>query len=155
MIRSRTRPGSFVSIFLCESEPREDPARTSGMHKAFLAFAALLPVAASAASSPPLGLWARGDGKAIVLISLCGSSICATNTWIKPGVEDEKVGDRLILKVAPVGASSFVGEAYDPQRNLNFKFQMEATSQAMTTRGCMLAGLLCKSMNWTRHQAAQ
>ncbi|MGO9419972.1 MAG: hypothetical protein ACLP25_11855, partial [Roseiarcus sp.] len=57
--------------------------------------------AAAAATSSPIGDWARGDGKAWVRIEPCGQKLCAINTWIRPGVTDEKVGDRLVLDVSP------------------------------------------------------
>jgi uncharacterized protein (DUF2147 family) len=106
------------------------------------------PALASEASL--LGLWSRGDGKALVRIEKCGSAFCAVNTWIRPDVSDEKVGDKLVLRVAAEGASRFAGEAWDPQRKTGFRIRIETAAQTMTTSGCMLAGLLCKDMNWSR-----
>lgn len=121
--------------------------------KAFLAVtgaAAVLAIQPAAAQAPK-GTWARGDGKARVVIRPCGDNICAVNTWIKnPKTQDEKVGDRLVLKVKPVQAGLYKGTAYDPQRNLNMKFQMKVNGNRMTTSGCVLGGLLCKSMAWRR-----
>ena len=42
----------------------------------------------SATAADINGNWARGDGKAKVLIAPCGEKICATNTWIKPGTQN-------------------------------------------------------------------
>jgi uncharacterized protein (DUF2147 family) len=110
--------------------------------------------AAAAATSSPIGDWARGDGKAWVRIEPCGQKLCAINTWIRPGVTDEKVGDRLVLDVSPAGPSAFKGEAWDPQRRASFSFRMDVGERTMTTHGCVLAGLLCKDMGWTRRDAA-
>jgi len=120
--------------------------------------AALLGVvtlAGAAAAQPPspLGDWARGDGKARVRVELCGQELCAVNTWIRPGVTDEKVGDMLVMYVSPAGASAFTGEAWDPQRRLTFSMRLAVGERTMTTHGCMLAGLLCKDMDWIRLDA--
>ncbi|MDE2362174.1 MAG: DUF2147 domain-containing protein [Hyphomicrobiales bacterium] len=125
------------------------------MWKTFCLAAALLAATIARANpNAPLGSWARGDGKAVVRIAPCGADLCATNTWIRPGTEDEKVGDYLVLKVKPTG-EALAGEAYDPQRRLSFRFSMNVAARTMTTRGCMLAGLVCKTMNWTRRDGAQ
>lgn len=96
------------------------------------------------------GNWARGDGKARVRIAGCGADICATNTWIKPGTEDEKAGDVLVLKVSKVSADSYSGSAFDPQRDRTYKIILDVGDSTMTTRGCVLGGLLCKDVGWTR-----
>lgn len=118
--------------------------------KAFLPGVGLVlffPAAASAAS--PFGLWARGDGNARVRIAQCGSSLCAINTWIRnPG--SEKVGDRLVMRVKKVADRVWKGTAYDPQRKLNMSLQMNIAPRSMTTNGCLLGGLLCRSTRWTR-----
>lgn len=121
------------------------------MSLAFCMVALSAGVAAAAAdSASPLGDWSRGDGNARVRIEPCGQKLCAINTWIRPGVGDEKVGDRLVLDVAPAGPSAFKGKAFDPKRNLTFNFHMDVGERSMTTRGCVVAGLVCKGMNWTR-----
>ncbi len=53
------------------------------------------------------------------------------------------------MKVSGDG-SSMSGTAYDPQRKLNYNLEINVGSQSMQTRGCVLAGIVCKSINWTR-----
>jgi uncharacterized protein (DUF2147 family) len=96
------------------------------------------------------GQWARGDGNAKVRIAPCGSNICATNTWIKPGTPSEKAGDILTMTIKPVSDGGYSGTAFDPQRNLTYKISVSVKGDTMTTRGCVLAGLLCKDVNWSR-----
>jgi uncharacterized protein (DUF2147 family) len=96
------------------------------------------------------GQWARGDGNAKVRIAPCGSNICATNTWIKPGTPSEKAGDILTMTIKPVSDGGYSGTAFDPQRNLTYKISVNVKGDTMTTRGCVLAGLLCKDVNWAR-----
>jgi uncharacterized protein (DUF2147 family) len=97
-----------------------------------------------------LGRWARGDGKARINVAPCGGSICATNTWVKAGTPHEKTGDKLIMRVKSSGPQKWSGTAFDPQRNLHYSMYIRLASNSMTSEGCMLAGLLCRHMSWTR-----
>ncbi|MDH6296156.1 Uncharacterized conserved protein, DUF2147 family [Agrobacterium fabrum] len=112
----------------------------------------LLPtlVGLSAAAGEIDGNWARGDGKAKVVIAPCGEKICATNTWIKPGTPKEKTGDRLIMDIKQSEAGSYSGTAFDPQRDKSYKITVTVAGNNMTTKGCIVAGLLCKGISWTR-----
>ncbi|MBP8937186.1 DUF2147 domain-containing protein [Agrobacterium genomosp. 3] len=107
-------------------------------------------VASSATAADIDGNWARGDGQAKVLIAPCGENICATNTWIKPGTPKEKAGDRLIMDIKQTEAGSYSGTAFDPQRDKSYRITVTINSNGMTTKGCIVAGLLCKGINWTR-----
>jgi uncharacterized protein (DUF2147 family) len=114
---------------------------------------ALLVGAASAAfaSDPPfLGNWARGDGKTHIRVERCGDEVCALNTWVRSGVSGEKIGDRLTLKIAPAGAAGWSGNAFDPQRNQTYTMVLHVADNRMTTDGCAMGGLMCRSMSWTR-----
>ncbi len=105
---------------------------------------------ALAAQAPYLGDWARADGKTRIHVAPCGASVCARNTWVRHGVSGERVGDRLILKVKPAGAGRWSGKAYDPQRRQNYAINVRVANRHMTTRGCVMAGLVCESMGWNR-----
>lgn len=112
-----------------------------------LSFAASSPVSAS--NDGIVGNWARGDGNARVRIAPCGEALCAINTWIRDPASDEHVGDRLVMKVSGSG-SSMAGTAYDPQRKLSYSLEINYGQSSMQTRGCVLAGIVCKSISWTR-----
>ena len=115
---------------------------------------AFAPGLASAASEggSPMGAWARGDGGTKVKVAPCGQNICATNTWIKPGNKSEKVGDVLVMKVKDNGSGAYKGTAFDRQRNMNFKMTLTVAGNNMTTRGCVLGGVICKNVSWTKIQ---
>ena len=106
------------------------------------------PVAAK--SHSPYGLWACGDGNARVRFERCGPALCAVNEWVRPRSGDEKAGDQLVLNVAPAGPDVLAGEAFDPQRDAIYAIRVEAGERRMRTQGCILAGMLCKTMDWTR-----
>lgn len=105
---------------------------------------------APAQADSPMGQWARGDGNAKVRIAKCGANICATNIWIKPGTPSEKAGDVLVMTVKPVSDSQYAGSAYDPQRKMSYKITLILTGNSMTTKGCLLGGLLCKGVSWKK-----
>ena len=119
-----------------------------------VALAALASIGASSVSlarEPPyIGIWARADGKAKIYVAHCGAEVCARVTWVRHDVSGEKVGDRLVLDVKPSGAGRWSGNAFDPQRHRTYTIGVRATETHMTTRGCMMGGLMCQSMNWSR-----
>jgi uncharacterized protein (DUF2147 family) len=109
-----------------------------------------LGLATSAAAGDMNGQWARGDGNAKVQVAPCGSDVCATNTWIKPGTPKEKAGDKLVMTIKPVSDDEYSGTAFDPQRDLTYKITVTVNGDKMTTKGCVLAGIICKGVEWTR-----
>lgn len=115
-----------------------------------LVLSAGLVVTAAAAESRLDGVWARGDGNAKVRLEPCGPDVCAVNTWIKPGTPSEKAGDKLVMSVKPGGNGTFEGTAFDPQRNLSYNISVNVNGDRMVTKGCVLAGIICKDVSWTR-----
>ena len=111
---------------------------------------ALVALAAPASADDLKGEWARGDGLVRSRIAPCGASICATNTWTKNPQGDEKVGDRLVMDMHETSHDHWTGSAFDPQRNRTYSMQLSVEGDRMTTRGCVLGGLLCRSVDWTR-----
>lgn len=119
-----------------------------------LAIASMLTMAApiTALAADPSGVWLRGDGNARVRIAPCGGNICATNLWIKDTSKGEAAGDVLILRVKADAAGRYAGSAYDPKRKLNYSMKMSVASKELKTTGCIVGGLLCKTVSWTRVQ---
>ena len=113
--------------------------------------ASLAAAPAPAASDATLfGLWARGDGKAKVKVERCGDNICAVNTWVREGTKGEKAGDILVMSVRPDDSGGWSGTAFDRQRDLTYRMTLKVDDKRMTTEGCVLAGVICKEMGWTR-----
>ena len=113
-------------------------------------FAALIAASPSVAAQDITGIWNRGDGNARVSVTRCGQAFCATNIWIRDPSSGEKVGHVLVMNVKPENNAMLTGTAYDPQRKLNLSTSVSVNGDQMTTQGCVLAGLICKSMSWTR-----
>jgi uncharacterized protein (DUF2147 family) len=121
------------------------------MHRTIvLLLAMLLPQLAFAnAMSDARGVWMRGDGNARVRIAPCGQNLCATNLWIRDTSKGENVGDRLVMTLKPVSDSTLKGTAYDAKRGLTYSMTLKVAGKRLTTRGCIIGGLICKDVNWT------
>ena len=118
-----------------------------------IALLAAIPILASAQGGPDIsGNWTRSDGTVRMSVVSCGNQICATNTWIKDPNSGEAVGDKLIMTLAPHGTSVLAGSAYDVRRAASYSVQISVQNDQMQTRGCMLVGVVCKSLNWIRAQ---
>ena len=96
------------------------------------------------------GAWSRTDGSLRIAIEACGERFCAVNTWTKDPGNGEAVGDRLVMTLQPRDPVRLAGEAFDEKRGLKYTMLISVGQDAMTTQGCVLAGIVCKTMNWTR-----
>ena len=123
-------------------------ARSVALVGALLTGLAAMP--AGAVQPDPLGLWSRSDGNAKVRIDRCGAHFCATNTWIRDSSKGESVGDVLIMKVKQGQGAVLTGTAYDPKRKLSYSMRISGSANALSTRGCIVGGLICKTVSWTR-----
>jgi uncharacterized protein (DUF2147 family) len=111
-------------------------------------------LAAAEADGPDIaGDWLRNDGSARIHVASCGPQMCATNTWIKDETSGEFVGDRLVMTLRPQGTSRLVGAAFDVRRNMIYSVQISINNgDSMRTHGCLVEGIVCKTMSWTRTQ---
>lgn len=91
----------------------------------------------------------RDDGNARVRFAPCGSKLCATNLWIRDTSKGEDVGDRLVMSLDRKSGTKLVGTAYDPKRDKTYAVTVIVGRNQLTTRGCILGGLLCRDVTWT------
>ena len=96
------------------------------------------------------GAWSRTDGGSRIAIEQCGERFCAVNTWIKDPSGGEEVGDRMILTLQPSDPARLTGEAFDVKRKVKYTMLISVAEEAMTTQGCVLSGIVCKTMKWVR-----
>jgi uncharacterized protein (DUF2147 family) len=96
------------------------------------------------------GVWMRDDGNARVRIAPCGDKTCATNLWIGDTSKGEAPGDRLVMTLKRSSDTEFSGDAYDPKRGMTYSVDITIGNQAMTTRGCILVRLVCKTIRWAQ-----
>jgi uncharacterized protein (DUF2147 family) len=106
-----------------------------------------------AGAAPENGLtgnWARDDGEVQMVIAPCGGALCATNTAVKDPSGEQRVGDRLVLKLNSLSSSVFQGQAYDVRRQRTYKITITVQGPTLRTTACVLLGIVCKSADWTR-----
>lgn len=115
-----------------------------------------LSVAALALASPAFaeevsGTWLRDSGASKVRFAPCGDAVCGHIVWIKPGTDTPaKVGQRIFFGMKPAGANAWNGSALNPEDGKTYTGKMSLAGATLTTQGCAMGGLICKSTSWTR-----
>ncbi len=117
-----------------------------------LATAAML----SALSTPVFsqdvtGTWMRENGESRVRFSKCGDTLCGTVVWLKNQADTKsKVGLRVFFDMVPNGDNTWNGKAFNPEDAKTYTGKMTLSGNTLTTQGCVIGGLFCRSVNWTR-----
>jgi uncharacterized protein (DUF2147 family) len=96
------------------------------------------------------GVWLRSEGTSRVKIASCGAALCGTVVWLQKTDGPGKVGQRVFFDMKPAGAGTWEGSAFNPEDGRTYSGKMEVSGNALTTTGCALGGLICKSVNWSR-----
>ncbi|QLP96248.1 MAG: DUF2147 domain-containing protein [Rhodoblastus sp.] len=121
------------------------------MTKAMLLAAALSALAGAATAAEATGNWMRSDGAAKVRISPCGDALCGSISWLKDPEESKgRVGQRVFFDMKPDGANAWAGKAFNPEDGKTYTGKMSLSGDSLTTKGCALGGLICKSVSWRR-----
>lgn len=117
------------------------------------ALAALIAVgaAAGAQAGDATGTWLRADGTSKVRFSPCGGALCGTIAWLKnPADSKGKVGQRVFFDMKPNGDNAWSGSAFNPEDGKTYTGKMTLSGNSLTTKGCVLGGIICKSVSWSR-----
>lgn len=117
-----------------------------------LALSALTLATAPALAGDPSGTWLRETGASHVKIAPCGGgAYCGSLSWLKPGVETPaKVGQRIFYDMKPDGTDTWKGSAFNPEDGKTYSGKMSLSGNTLTTAGCVMGGMICKSSTWTR-----
>ena len=112
---------------------------------------ALLLTTAPSLADEVLGTWLRDNGALKVEFEPCGDAVCGNVVWLKPGSESKaKVGQRLFFDMHPDGINSWTGKAAAPDDGSIYSGKMSIEGATLSTSGCIVGGLICKSANWKR-----
>jgi uncharacterized protein (DUF2147 family) len=116
-----------------------------------LASAALLAVSAVGAYAGDVkGDWMRTDGKAKVRFASCGDAVCGSISWLRDPNDPGKVGQQVFFDMKPRGENIWAGSAFNPEDGKTYSGKMTLSGDRLVTAGCVLGGLICKSLSWTR-----
>ena len=109
----------------------------------------LAPMGAARAEDPT-GLWLRDNGRSQIRVAPCGGALCGTVAWLKDTGGPGHVGQRVLYGMFPNGDSAWSGQAFNPEDGKSYNGTMAVSGNRLTTSGCALGGLICKSVSWTR-----
>ena len=117
-----------------------------------LGFCFSLVLAASPALADDVtGVWLRESGASKVKFAPCGGAICGTLVWIKEGTDTPaKVGQRLFSNMKSTGPNAWAGSYSNPDDGKTYDAKMTLSGGTLTTSGCALGGVICRSSTWTR-----
>jgi uncharacterized protein (DUF2147 family) len=108
--------------------------------------------AAPACADDVSGTWLRETGLSKVKFGPCGGgAVCGNLVWLKPGVETPaKVGQRLFFDMKSTGPNSWSGSYSNPDDGKTYAAKMSLSGGTLTTEGCAMGGMICRSSTWTR-----
>ncbi len=120
------------------------------MRRALLAGLAVLTTSAALAGDVT-GEWTRDDGAAKVRFSTCGGgAVCGFIAWKKDPNGPAKIGEEVFFDMKPNGPDAWSGAAFNPEDGKRYSGKLALSGDHLTTAGCVLGGLICKSFGWTR-----
>jgi uncharacterized protein (DUF2147 family) len=115
-----------------------------------LTLAAGLAALSTPALADATGTWLRDNGNSRVRIASCGANLCGTIVWLQDPSGPAKVGQRVFFDMAPNGANKWSGKAFNPEDGKTYSGTMSVSGNNLTTAGCVLGGMICRSVNWRR-----
>lgn len=96
------------------------------------------------------GTWLRDTGASRVRIAKCGDALCGTLSWLKEPGGPAKVGQRIFYDMKPNGPGKWKGSAFNPEDGKTYSGTMTLAGDTLTTAGCVMGGLICRSVQWSR-----
>ncbi|MGO4172659.1 DUF2147 domain-containing protein [Bosea sp. TAF32] len=122
----------------------------TGSKRAALAALGLLAGVATANAQEVVGLWERDTGASRVRFSKCGEALCGSLSWLKDQNGPAKVGQRIFYDMKPNGENKWSGSAFNPEDGKTYSGTMTLSGNSLTTAGCVMGGLICRSVKWNR-----
>lgn len=124
--------------------------RNTGSALGAMAALVLIGCTAGASAQEVLGTWQRDTGASRVRFAKCGDALCGTISWLKDPAGPAKVGQRIFYDMTPNAAGKWSGKAFNPEDGKTYSGTMTLAGDTLTTAGCVLGGLICRSAGWRR-----
>ena len=106
---------------------------------------------AGATAGDAKGEWLRDSGASKVRIASCGGeTLCGSISWLKDASGPAKVGQQVFFGMKPAGDNVWKGSAFNPDDGKTYSGKMTLSGDHLTTAGCVLGGLICKTVGWSR-----
>jgi len=119
------------------------------MKRVLIILAGLSMFAAPALAGELLGNWQNVTGTSRIRIAPCGEGFCGDLTWLNDPNTKAKLGQRVFIGLKPAG-DGWKGKAFDPDDGKTYDGSATLSGSTLTTTGCALGGLVCRSEQWTR-----
>jgi uncharacterized protein (DUF2147 family) len=116
---------------------------------AFLLGAALLG-ATQVRAEDVQGVWTRDDGAVKVEFSSCGDAVCGAVAWLRSAKGAAKVGQRVFFDMVRSDQITWTGKAFNPDDGRTYSGKMILSGKKLKTSGCVMGGLICKTVVWMR-----
>ncbi len=133
------------------------------LERAFACLALFALLYASPAHAADLqGIWRDETGSMRVRIAPCGAALCGSLVWLQEPHADEYnpdptkrsqplLGLRIFSGLAPTdNAGEWKGSVYNPEDGRTYLETITVNDKQMTEQGCVNAGLICRSIRWTK-----
>lgn len=126
---------------------------------ALIAAVALAAPAAASAQEAIYGVWRNPKNSVHINIQPCGEFLCGRVVWAnddakedaKKGGTPNLVGSQLLRNFSPSKTGTWKGKVFVPDLNVTVSGSAELLdANTLKARGCIFAGLGCKSQNWKR-----
>ncbi len=122
----------------------------TGSKLATFAALGLLAGVSGASAQEVVGTWERDTGASRVRFTKCGEALCGSLSWLKDTDGPAKVGQRIFYDMKPNGANKWSGSAFNPEDGKTYSGTMTLSGNTLTTAGCVMGGLICRSVKWNR-----
>jgi uncharacterized protein (DUF2147 family) len=119
---------------------------------AMIGFAAYAAASGLAVAQDASGTWLRENGSSKVKIDKCGEALCGRLVWIRDSAHSDSKGERVFYDMKPSGPGEWRGAAFNPEDGRTYHGRMVVSGDSLTTSGCVLGGLICKSIKWSRSE---
>lgn len=123
----------------------------SRLHALIAAAIAIFTLTSPALAGDVQGVWQRSDGMARIQFSPCGGGYCGTIVWLKRPDGPGRVGQQVFFGMAQAGPNTWTGQAFNPEDGKTYDGSMTLSGHHLTTQGCALGGLICKTVSWNKY----
>lgn len=117
-------------------------------------------LAGMAQADPAEGVWKTAEGEEggylHVAIAPCGAALCGTIAAAfgddgSPSPDYEHLGRRLLWDMQAEGGGAYGdGKVWAPDTGKTYRSKMPLNGAALTVKGCVVGGLICRGQDWAR-----
>ncbi|MCD2323555.1 DUF2147 domain-containing protein [Sphingomonas sp. IC-56] len=102
--------------------------------------------------------WRNPSNSVHVRFAPCGALLCGTVVWASDkaiadaarGTKAPLVGTRIFRDFESAGPQVWRGRVHVPDIGQTFSGRITVRGDELSGRGCLIAGLVCKSQTWSR-----